>query len=1058
VVTNAQAPDELPAGLYERLVTRALARIIEALGPGRTEVAPVDEAEAADVLARHLGPIVRRALRERRGAKSEDDEEESDKASLDPLLDIINKALQLVGDEDELVQSPARLLTAVIPAPSGQLVAPRAPRRPGIPLSSSALLVNAREEHRIGVELIHELESAEHVDLVCSFVKWSGLRVVEPALRAFRERGGELRVLTTAYLAATEARALDALCGLGAKVRISYDTRRTRLHAKAWLFRRRSGYTTAYVGSSNLSAAALLDGLEWNVRLSAIETPQVVEKFASTFEAYWADAEFESYEPSDRPRFEAAVNAQRADFDQFVSFDVRPFPYQQEILDRLDAERTLHHSFRNLVVAATGTGKTVIAALDYRRARERHGVDSLIFIAHRKEILTQSRRTFRAVMGDGSFGELRVDGDRPAVGKHVFASIQSLHHLDLEKLAPDAFDYVVVDEFHHAEADSYARILKHLRPKVLLGLTATPERADGRDVKHWFGDRVAAELRLWLALERGLLCPFQYFGHHDETDLSQLPWTRGGYDSEALEQLLTGNDVRDRIVLKQLQDKIGDVSRMRALGFCASVKHAKHMAEVFTKNGIPATSVDAETPREKREEALRLLRDRKINALFAVDLFNEGVDVPQIDTVLFLRPTESVTVFLQQLGRGLRLADDKPCLTVLDFVGQAHRRFRFDLRFRALTGATRAEVMSMVEQGFPVLPPGCAIHLDRVATDVVLKNIKTALGKGLTGLARELVEVARHRGRTPTMTEFLDDSMLELDDLYGKREHGWTATRRRAAAEEPSLIRVPAGGPNEAALQRMIPGLLHVADPERLRVFREVLLASTKPDVSAMPVRDQRAVAMLYATFWKRNKDSPANLDAAVARLRQEPALLDELRELFDQLERRAALVTHAIEGLAPEIPIRLHAQYSKDEVLAAFGRLNPSRYFRLQSGVFYEQGTNTNLFFPTIHKSERDYSPMTMYRDFAIAPDIFHWESQSSTRVASEVGQRYTRARDFNTNTLMFVRRRMRDERGIAEAYTCLGLVDYLSHEGERPIAITWRLRVPMPASVFAAVRLTAA
>ena len=378
------------------------------------------------------------------------------------------------------------------------------------------------------------------------------------------------------------------------------------------------------------------------------------------------------------------------------------------MLESLAAERTVHDRHRNLIVAATGTGKTVIAALDYRNLCVHDASDrpSLLFVAHRQEILDQSLRTYREVLADAGFGELYVGGARPERWKHVFASIQSLHSYGVASLPADAYSIVVIDEFHHAEASTYRAVLNRLEPRELLGLTATPERADGVDVRSFFGGRTAAELRLWDALSDGLLTPFHYFGIADGTDLRSIQWSRGGYDLGTLSNLYTGNDARAAIILKNLKDKVTDVGRMRALGFCVSVAHAQYMARVFNEAGIPAASVTGGTHQNDRVEALRALRDRRVNILFTADLFNEGLDLPSVDTVLFLRPTESATIFLQQLGRGLRLAPDKPVLTALDFVGHQRKEFRFDVRYRALTGTTRRGLAHQVEQGFPFLPSG----------------------------------------------------------------------------------------------------------------------------------------------------------------------------------------------------------------------------------------------------------------------------------------------------------------------------------------------------------------
>src|SRR4051794_7678467 len=632
---------DVRTGIYERLVTAELADQLATTDASLVQLSALDPAEAHEALTRHIAGVVGRVLRTASG---------DDQAAVARQVDLANSivkavsALSPAAAMEDAIAEPGRSVLAVVDPPTtpGPITFPE---RPEVPLSASALLVNGRGQPRIGHEVNRELASADRVDLLCAFIKWQGLRVLEKGLTDLRQRGGRLRVITTTYIGATDQRALDRLVELGAEVKISYETRTTRLHAKAWLFHRATGLSTGYVGSSNLSAPALTDGLEWNVRLSNVEQSHLLETFAETFDSYWENPSFETYDPSrDRDRLSTALATERGgprDLPlEIATLDVRPFGYQQEILDALDAERTVHERWRNLVVMATGTGKTVVSALDYRRLRAAGTVNSVLFVAHRKELLTQSRSTFRQVLRRGDFGELLVDGERPREWRHVFASVQSLAQLDLAELDPSHFDLVVVDEFHHAMAATYRRLLEHVQPKVLLGLTATPERTDGADVRAWFDGRTAVELRLWEAIDRGLLAPFQYFGIHDDVALDGLTWRRGrGYDMTELSNVYTGDDHRVRLILQAIKDKVEDPGRMRALGFCVSIEHARFMAERFTRAGIPSVAITSETSSAERDGALKALDARQVNALFTVDLFNEGIDLPSIDTVLFLRPT-----------------------------------------------------------------------------------------------------------------------------------------------------------------------------------------------------------------------------------------------------------------------------------------------------------------------------------------------------------------------------------------------------------------------------------
>lgn len=1026
----------LPPGLYEQLITRELAAELASLAEHLAAAeGAVDPDAAPQVLARFLHDVLLKALGSLRG----DDRLQARVALANDILEtVLQKAPSSGLIETDAVATPARQLLSIVDRSPGRLTEIEPAQRPRIPLRSSDLLINGPRDLRIGAELRRELASADRVDLLVSFLKQSGTRILADALEAFARRcPGQLRVLTTAYLGATDPEALEFLRSLGAQIRISYDGRRTRLHAKAWLFHRESGFSTAFVGSSNLSAPAILDGLEWNVRLSEVDNHPILAKFRSAFEQYWDEGEFIDYDPD---AFREAVRKERDDSELIASIRVRPFVHQQQILDALDTERGRGH-FRNLVVAATGTGKTIVAALDYRRLVEEHGGLSLLFVAHRKEILEQARHMFRVVLQDGSFGELLVAGRRPEEGRHVFAAIQSLHEDRLGSVAPDAYQMVIVDEFHHAAAPTYDRLLTHLRPRYLLGLTATPERADGQSVLSWFADRIAAELRLWTALDRGLLVPFQYFGVSDGTDLSQLNWRRGGYVGEELENVYTSDDHRVGIVLRTLRDKVRSVSTIKALGFCVGIRHAEFMARRFREAGLRAKAVHGETPPEERDAGLRELRQGHLNVLFTVDLFNEGVDVPQVDTVLFLRPTESATVFLQQLGRGLRHADGKSCLTVLDFIGNAHRQFRFDIRYRALVPGTRRRVAEEIEEGFPRLPPGCSMHLDRQAQDVVLGNIRRALELGWRGLVDDLQGAG-----DVDLASFLDRAGVDLEELY-RGGRFWSDLRRAAG------LPTPPAGRDEAQLGRALARLMHLDDPDRLDAWRVWLSEDGPPAVAPEGTWEGRLQRMLFVGMGHVRRPL-AELPQALDELWQHPAIRRELLDLLEVLGNRIRRPTTPLDGLA-QVPLRTHGTYSLDEIMAGFGVERGGRIYRPRGqGVWYEPSANADLLFVTLEKTEKEYSPTTLYEDYPLSPTEFHWESQNSTSAGSPVGRRYI---DGSSHVLLFARERRKDERGITVPYVLLGRARYVRHESERPMRIVWRLDRAMPPDWYSDVKIAA-
>jgi superfamily II DNA or RNA helicase/HKD family nuclease len=914
-------------------------------------------------------------------------------------------------------------------------------QRPKTPLNDAALLTNAFGEPNLASELRAEIDSADSIDLLCAFVMWHGLRLIESDLEKANDAGVPIRVITTTYIGGTERRALDRLVrDFGAEVKVQYDAKRTRLHAKAWLFGRNSGYDTAYVGSSNLTTSAMLEGVEWNVRLSKAATPSLIDKFRATFDTYWNSPEFESYVPDrDGDRLDDALlqakgikSSDRVTIS-LVGLEVRPYPYQQELLDAIEVERVLHDRHRNLVVAATGTGKTVIAGLDYRSIVAQHGgrQPSLLFVAHRREILEQSMRTYREVLADGDFGELYVGGQRPERWKHVFASVQSLTSYGVTNIPRDAYEVVVIDEFHHAEAKTYRRIIDRLQPGELLGLTATPERGDGTDVRSFFDGRTAAELRLWDALGADLLCPFHYFGIADSTDLRQIAWTRGRYDEGQLATVYTGNDARARIVLTQVRDKIANVGEMRALGFCVNVAHAAYMTKVFNDAGISARTVTGGTPGSERAASLSALRAAEVNVLFTVDVFNEGLDIPDVDTVLFLRPTESSTIFMQQLGRGLRRTHRKAVLTVLDFVGYHRKEFNFSRKFSALTGIHGRALEKAVQEDFPFLPSGCQVRLDKQTQDVVLENLKSQIANRWAQIVNEL-----KRTKDDSLESFLESSGLELSDILRRGNYSWTRLRQNAGLET-----LP-GSELEERLLKRVRAFAHVDDPQRASTYR-ALLADNAPRYEELSPAEQRIARMLYYSFWYDGGGFESVTQGFDA-MRREVAARAEVATVVDLSFEAASHVPLPLTGSLAEVPLQVHARYQREEILAAldFPRLPNS----FREGGFYFADRNVDAFFITLKKSEADYSPTTMYADYPISRDLFHWESQSTTSVNSPTGRRYL---DGSSTVLLFVRQEPRDEFGTSP-YLFLGPATYVSHAGDRPIAITWKLQIPMPADFF--------
>lgn len=954
---------------------------------------------------------------------------------------------------DAEIARPPRVLQGIrARSPLGDVLP--APPLPATPFSQSDLLVNAEGQPNIGSELRAELATADSVDLICAFVIWSGVRHLRDALAGLVARGGRIRVITTTYMGATEKNAVDALVALGAEVRVAFDARTTKLHAKAWLLERTSGLSTAFVGSSNLSHTALFDGLEWNVRLSSNDAAHVIDRVRMTFESHWESEHFEPYDPAiNGDDLERALREHdrrslgEASTITFDHLDVRPYPHQQRMLEALAIERERHDRHRNLVVAATGTGKTVVAALDYRELLKRNGQGmSLLFVAHREEILRQSLTTYRAVLRDGAFGQIH-GGGRIADGQHVFAMIQSLSDDRVKQIAPDGFDVVVVDEFHHAAAATYDRLLRRLQPRELLGLTATPERLDGRDVTEWFDQRIAVELRLWEAIDLGFLVPFQYFGVADGTDLSQVTWRRGGYATEELSNVLSNDDLRVGKLIEAIQRIVLDPGRMRALGFCVSKQHARYMAQKFSDSGLPSVALTGDDAPVDRRQRLAELLAGKLRCVFSVEVLGEGVDVPDVDCLLLLRPTASATVFTQQLGRGLRRAAGKSHLTVIDMIGQQHREFRYEDRLRAIVDRRRGSVLDQVQADFPFLPAGCTVDLDRQSRELVLDNLKAAVRRSRWAT---LVSDAREAGDSVRLDVFLKRYSHSLEDVY-RGGRSWTQLRRDAKLSTAS----PRNPGLETRSLQALGRLTHVDDPERVEFYRDVLSSESPPRLEQLDERNLRLVTMLAWGLGSGTSDH-ASLNDYFEALWDETALRSEFLELLTTVDAESR-TRAAPSMLCAAIPLTLHARYTRNEILAALAHGRGTKPKVSREGILWVPEEASDVFFVDLHKAERDYSPTTMYRDYAINRELFHWESQSRQTPRQPTVQRYINHQSVGTNVLLFVRERKTFALGTMP-FTFLGPVRYVDHRGERPVAFTWHLPVPMPEELFETARSVAA
>lgn len=1028
----------LPAGLYELLHTKQLQNRLEKEGLlDRAVWAKFEPDELKTYLAVPLAREIALFISENVLGKSNSQFEQA-----------LNKAFESPDVLLSLLESIKPLSTELLQQikPESPLVASSI--RPDTPLSVSSLLTGSSRSPALRTQIIKELASCDKADWLVSFIKYAGIVPLLPALREFTQTPTEdgsprLRIATTSYMGATDLKAISELLNLpNTEIRVSYDTKRTRLHAKAYLFHRNTGFGSAYIGSANVSKAALDEGLEWTAKISQYETDHLWQHAKGTFESHWEDnTEFTPCGKDNLKELDLALSQERGESvpaDGLTFFDLRPYGYQQSILDDIDSERSAGKQ-KHLVIAATGTGKTMIAAFDYKYFCGLKGSrPRLLFIAHREEILKQARAAFRQVLRDGSFGELVVGGAQSTHNSYLFCTVQSWNSRNFDKFSADHFDYVVLDEAHHASASSYQKLIEHISPLSMLGLTATPERADGADIRNDFGGAFTHEIRLPEAIERALLSPFHYYGVPDLEGLnfSAIAWKRGGYDIGQLRQQLEGNVLRAQWVIGQTDRYVANIKQIRGLGFCVSVAHAKFMAEYCNTNLIPAIALSGESPKEVRQQAQSRLERGEIQFIFTVDLYNEGIDIPSVDTVIFLRPTESLTLFLQQLGRGLRLHENKSHLTVLDFIAPQNRKFSFAKRFQSLTSRPELRIDKQIESDMPYLPAGCLVHLEKQAKETILDNIKAAAaslrGESLLSELRQLQTVA---GGAVSLQQMIDYLHLDSPDEIYKRglPHALLA---RARGEVSNT--------EHTELYKLNNGF------RRLLLMNDTnLIADAKALIETGSAENSRTKELFNCVLWGHAKPDEGSLDQAHEYIMTRSGLLHDLTELLDWLLAHQ-VPTHKQQFESYTESLNLHASYSREQILLSLGLGAFDAPRSSREGVLHVADRKTDVFFADINKSESDFSPTTMYEDYAITEKLFHWQSQSNTSDTSPVGKRYIQHAVQGYTPILFIRDRKKLDNGLTAPYYYAGPLNYVRHEGSKPVSFVWELEYPLSAKAM--------
>lgn len=852
--------------------------------------------------------------------------------------------------------------------------------------------------------LAQGIDAADRVDLAVAFAMGSGVQLIAPWFRDLLARGGQLRIVVGDYMDVTEPTALARLLDLGeAQVRV-FETGTGSFHPKAWLFRAANRQGAAIVGSSNLSKTALTSGVEWN-----LHSETATDAVAAAFDRLWAHpqtraltADWIAAYAARRRAAPLTDLAQRIVSDEPAAPPPTPHNIQQAALTALAATRRAGHR-AGLVVLATGLGKTWLAAFDSRPFAR------VLFVAHREEILTQAMASFRRIRPEARFG--RFDGTEKDEGAEIlFASIQTIGRVrHLRRFAPDAFDYVVVDEFHHASASSYRGLLEHFTPRFLLGLTATPDRSDGADLLALCGDNLVYRCDLFDGIDAGLLAPFRYLGVPDEVDYAQIPWRSNQFDPTALEAALA-TEARAANALDQFhRHRSGP-----AIGFCCSVRHAEFMAGYFREHGLRAVAVHSGVGSAPRATSLEQLGRGEIDILFAVDMFNEGVDVPNIGTVMMLRPTDSVIIWLQQLGRGLRRVEGK-VLKVIDYIGN-HRIFLTKLRALLAAGPgdrSLSQKLDLVVEGAFPLPPGCSVTYDLAVVEV-LRDLLCPKS-GIEEMEAQYRDFRLRHGLRPTASEIAQMGFDPAKSGHG----GWFDFVRDM------------GDVVDARAFTSVGDLLRQIERDR---------ALTPEAIRALQsLRDRRGASAEGLAYWAFNpllREDGGRLHLT----RPDPdgqaaAMVGELADWRAASQTSEAAEAAAVyTGAGPQ----LWREYRREDIPPMFGAtFSPGNW---NSGIVR---LDTDLILLTTLK-KGGLATGNHYEDHFIGPDLMQWQSQTQTRRDSQIG-RMIAGTAPGTRIHLFVRNgKLRN--GKAAPFLYCGQPTFAGWQGERPITVTWRLPVPVP------------
>lgn len=920
-----------------------------------------------------------------------------------------------------------------------------------------------------------ELSTCSSFDIVVSFIRTSGLSLLVSTLDQLQQAGIKGRVITTTYLNITEPSAMETL--------LQYPNIETRIyqpqssldsfHAKSYMFYRNNGANSIILGSSNISKAALKNGEEWNLRTYEKDSDSVVKTGQSRFEHLWNHdniAYLDETYVSDYKEYcqikdgKSTFKASFTNSQTLDSTELKPNSMQDEALINIQESMRNGHT-RALAIAATGTGKTYLAAF----AAKDNGASSVLFIAHRIELLESAHRTFRNVFDDNPNSFSYYKSGKKELAKFTFASMQTLAK-DLEDIPMDHFDFIIIDEFHRAAAPQYEGLIAHFQPRFLLGLTATPERTDKVNIYEIAENNVVSNIRLEEALERELLAPFHYFGISDHT-LSELNMA---FNSERELVIQLNTNRRVDLILKNMKKYQYSGDTLHGLGFCVNKEHAKFMSEQFNREGIKSVCLTGEDKGEKRVEMIKRLRDVNddLQFIFTVDIFNEGIDIPELNLILFLRPTESAIVFTQQLGRGLRKSANKEYVTVLDFVANHRKSYLIPV---ALMGdreqgyIDKNKIRYMVHSNFKELNANLHIDLSPIVKEEILRTLDTTkfnTADNIRAMFQDFDKVVKQSTGSNRTVQILDfvkfENAPKIRQLLSGTTYKNIHTIKQKTGLADAIDTVIFENKELTKLFNSISSLIPIrkfydytalvlllkdgkVNLESVQKYVEYVFSITMPEqeMASIGFAITRLTNNKALNQSSQDDEGTIHLDPKLAALLAGDAFKSLLNGYLDY-GIRSYEQEFGKEIFLHDEKLHLYKKYRKEDVAVFEGFGGDLSTWNREGVQFYN-----NCFYLFVNMEKENIAEHLEYNDFFIDQDKFHWQSQNNTNHTSSRGEKFINHQELGIRVKLFVRKKAKED-GVTEPFIYLGEVEYVSSHGNSPMNVTWRFHKTIPQQLY--------